>query len=346
MDGLRERLLDWIRAGGGFTSFDEAALALFARQFETNTPYRRYAEARGLTPAAVSRWQEIPAAPTDAFKFPRLPLRSFDAADTVKTFRTSGTTRDVRGEHHFDDLRFYETSVLEGWKQARIPIPENPWFLSQSIDDSRDSSLVHMFETLRFAHAPQASDRWLIDAAGAIDADRLERAAAAGKPVALFATAIGLIRFIERFPALPLPADSWIFETGGYKGLTVELDPAEFRARVAKHFSVPVGSLLNEYGMTELSSPFYAWSGETAHRGSPWTRIRVIDPETGEVRHDDQPGYLEILDLANFGSVAAIRTQDLAIARGENSFTLLGRDPGALPRGCSRRADDLLNAPR
>jgi hypothetical protein len=71
----------------------------------------------------------------------------------------------------------------------------------------------------------------------------------------------------------------------------------------------------------------------------------VIDPETGETAGHDSPGYLEILDLANLGSVAAIRTQDLAIARGDNAFTLLGRDPGALPRGCSRRSDDLLTRP-
>ena len=133
--------------------------------------------------------------------------------------------------------------------------------------------------------------------------------------------------------------------SGGYKGVSVELDPAAFRVRVAGHFSIPVDRLLNEYGMTELSSPFYAWAGEPAHRGCPWTRIRVIDPETGAESAEGEAGYLEIVDLANLGSVAAIRTQDLAIARGDNAFTLLGRDPGALPRGCSRRADDLLTRP-
>jgi hypothetical protein len=54
-------------------------------------------------------------------------------------------------------------------------------------------------------------------------------------------------------------------------------------------------------------------------------------------------GYLEIIDLANLDSVAAIRTQDFATALGEREFILHGRDPGAIARGCSRGVDDVLN---
>jgi hypothetical protein len=94
--------------------------------------------------------------------------------------------------------------------------------------------------------------------------------------------------------------------------------------------------------MTELSSQFYRWADEEAHRGPFWARARVIDPERGRLAAAGAVGYLEIVDLANLGSVAAIRTQDLAIARGDSEFVLLGRDPAALPRGCSRATDDLL----
>ena len=40
-------------------------------------------------------------------------------------------------------------------------------------------------------------------------------------------------------------------------------------------------------------------------------------------------------------AVLAIETQDLAIRR-ERGFELHGRDPAALPRGCSRAADEAL----
>ncbi len=340
MEPLRQRLLDWMKGSGGFSSFDEAACEVFRYQFERNAAYRAYARALGRTPTTAESWQQIPAVPTDAFKLRNFPLACFSSGDLVKVFRTSGTTREIRGEHWFRDLSLYENSILEGWRHAALPAPTNPWFLSQSPDDAPDSSLVHMLSTLQRHHAPAAQDRWMIDAAGKIDTSGLT---SESKPIALFATAIALLRCIESGKAVPLPAGSWIFETGGYKGLRVTLDPTDFKELVARSFSVPVDRILNEYGMTELSSPFYAWSGENQHRGSPWTRIRVIDPETGVPAETDQPGYLEILDLANLDSVAAIRTQDLAIARGENSFTLLGRDPGALPRGCSRRSDDLLS---
>ena len=341
MEPLRQRLLDWMRGSGGFSSFDEAACEVFRYQFEGNAAYRAYARALGRTPSTVESWQQIPAVPTDAFKLRDFPLACFPPSDSVKVFRTSGTTREVKGEHWFRDLSLYETSILEGWRHVDLPVPTNPWFLSQSPQNAPDSSLVHMFSTLQRHHLPTATGRWMIDDAGKIDTSGLT---SESTPVALFATAISLLRCIESGKALPLPTGSWIFETGGYKGLNVSLDPAAFRDLVARSFSVPVERILNEYGMTELSSPFYAWSGESHHRGSPWTRIRVIDPEAGKLADPDQPGYLEIIDLANLDSVAAIRTQDLAIARGENSFTLLGRDPGALPRGCSRRSDDLLSA--
>ncbi|MFD0894824.1 hypothetical protein KBB96_04595 [Luteolibacter ambystomatis] len=340
---LREKLLDWMHGTGAEPSFDEMALKVFRHQFELNAPYRRYSSALGRTPETLTGWQEIPAVPTDAFKLTRHPLRCFPAGAVQAVFRTSGTTRDIRGEHAFEDLTLYETSIIRGWERIGLPVPVNPWFLSQSPADAPDSSLVHMFGTLQQAHAPLARDRWLIDSTGRIDPAPLAEAVAKGEPITLFSTALGLLRMIESRQAVPLPPGSWIFETGGYKGVKVELEPAAFRALVAERFAIKPSKLLNEYGMTELSSPFYAWNGETAHRGSPWTRIRVIDPETGRIASPGEPGYLEVVDLANLGSVAAIRTQDLAIATGENSFTLLGRDPAALPRGCSRRADDLLN---
>jgi hypothetical protein len=73
-------------------------------------------------------------------------------------------------------------------------------------------------------------------------------------------------------------------------------------------------------------------------------KIRVLDPETDRDVQVGEMGYLVIYDLANSDSVCAIRTQDLAIYHDEYSFTLIGRDPSALPRGCSRSIDDTLNS--
>ena len=333
---LKERLLAWMRGdAGAFGSFNEAALAVFGHQFERNSSYRRYCEALGVK-GPLTDWTDIPALPTDAFKFPAHPPRCFPQEEVVKYFLTSGTTRDVRGRHDFDDLALYETSIMVGWKQLGLPDIANPWFLSQSPDVVPHSSLAHMFGVM---DRPHSTKRWMIDPEGVIHSKGLET----GEPIQLFSTALALLKMSESHPPVALAEGSWIFETGGYKGLREALDPELFRGKVAEHFGVPTAQILNEYSMTELSSQFYRWPDEPAHRGPEWTRIRVVNPETGKAADEGEPGYLEIIDLANLGSVAAIRTQDLAIARGDSSFTLLGRDPGALPRGCSRATDDLLS---
>ncbi len=328
--------MGWI-TGRTVLPFGDMALEVFRHQFAENAPYRNYCLALGRDPSSVDDWRVIPALPTDAFKFPAHLPRGFPAERATRHFLTSGTTTEVRGRHEFEDLDLYHASILSGWRELRLPEIPDPWFYSQCPADAPESSLVDMFGMLG---AGAGEDCWLISAEGV---PRYPEIGSAG-PVQLFSTAIGLLRWMESGPRRALPEGSWIFETGGYKGLTDTLDPAEFRSRVAGFFGVPENRILNEYSMTELSSQFYRWPDEPGHRGPSWTRIRVTDPETGRPAAEGEVGYLEIIDLANLGSVAAIRTQDLAIARGDSSFTLLGRDPGALPRGCSRGTDDLLRA--
>jgi hypothetical protein len=67
----------------------------------------------------------------------------------------------------------------------------------------------------------------------------------------------------------------------------------------------------------------------------------VIDPETGDECSDGETGVLRVFDLANVGSCCVLQTRDLAIRR-DAHFELIGRDPAALPRGCSRSADEIL----
>lgn len=325
--------MEWIGGdAGGAARFDEMALEVFRHQYAENRPYRAYCGALGKGPESVEDWRGIPALPTDAFKFPEFLPRSFPEGRARRHFLTSGTTTEVRGRHEFEDLDLYEASILAGWREVGLPEISNPWFFSQGPDLAAESSLVWMFDVLR-RKAGAGPERWMLEG-GKPDAD--------GGAVEIFSTAIGLLRWMEEGGKMRLPEGSWIFETGGYKGLTETLEPVVFRRKVAEFFGVGEERILNEYSMTELSSQFYRWGDEETHRGPFWTRVRVVDPETGKAAAEGEAGYLEIVDLVNLGSVAAVRTQDLAVARGDSEFVLLGRDPGALPRGCSRAADDLL----
>jgi hypothetical protein len=68
----------------------------------------------------------------------------------------------------------------------------------------------------------------------------------------------------------------------------------------------------------------------------------IMNPNTNTEASPGEVGLLRIFDLANMWSVMAVQTQDLAVAQANEGFLLLGRDPSALPRGCSRAMDELI----
>ncbi|MBC7980155.1 MAG: hypothetical protein H7Y36_06290 [Armatimonadetes bacterium] len=334
---LKQSLLAWMRGGNG--CFEELALAVFAYQFEKNPPYRRYCEALGRVPEKVASWLEIPAVPTDVFKLEGVGLRCFGQEEIAGYFLTSGTTREVKGRHEYAGLEMVEAAVLGGWRERGLPEVNRPWFFSQRVEAARHSSLVRMFATL--ARGTEAE--WLIDGQGRMDVERFMRREDQGA-VEVFGTSLGLLRACELMERAALPEGSWIFETGGSKGLRESLTAEEVREKLSASFGVPAGRILNEYGMTELSSQFYRWGNEETHKGPPWVGVRVVNVETGELAKSGELGYLEIVDLANLETVLAVRTQDLAVAVGEREFVLVGRDPGAVNRGCSRGVEEVLAA--
>lgn len=327
---LRERLLDWMRGGDG--NFAQISLEVFAHQFRENTPYRNYCEALRKSPRNVNKWQEIPTVPTDVFKSPDIPLRCFPSEEISGHFLTSGTTREVKGKHQYRSLDLYEASALGTWRELNLPPLDQTFLFSQSPSASPHSSLIRMFAML----APLGT--WLIAPDGSFDIGKFHPT----QPSAILGTSIALLKACDEMPALTLPEGSWIFETGGSKGLKKSFTPAEVRQRLSAHFNIPESRILNEYGMTELFSQFYKWGDEETHKAPPWTAIRILDVHTGKPAAQGSPGYLEIIDLANLDTISAIRTQDIAIAHSDREFTLLGRDPNAIARGCSRGVDDIL----
>jgi len=332
---LKSRLLDWM--GGGKGDFAELSLEVFRHQFSANAAYRNYCEALGKTPETITSWREIPAVPTDAFKLPGVALRGFPESETIGHFLTSGTTTETKGKHEFRDLGLYEASVRGTWQLLGLPEIRRPWFFSQRPADNPHSSLVRMFEILSW-RAVLPGGLWLIDSEGKLQLEKF----LPEQPAALLGTSLALLRACDEMAPIELPDGSWIFETGGSKGLRKSFTTAEVRARLSAHFGVPESRILNEYGMTELFSQFYKWGDAQTHTGPPWTGVRVTDVHTGAAAATGGIGYLEIIDLANLDTVAAIRTQDLAIAVGDREFILIGRDPAAIARGCSRGVEDVL----
>jgi len=321
------------------SSIDDACfLRLFQHQAELNPAYSAYLKAGKINPVDITTWIDIPAIPTDAFKSSSNPTCLDLSSENVTTFLTSGTTTDIRGSHHFLTTKLYEQSILSGWESLDIPeLHSDTLFLTPSAEEAPNSSLSHMMETLKSRLAPDA--RFLLSE-GELDMGDFRKAAQSGKPISLIGTALAFLQLFENLAesseSFTLPKGSWAMETGGYKGTNKSLTKEELYHQFSKYLGLEEKDIWNEYSMTELSSQFYTKGIGAPHKGPAWTRIKVISPETMQPVKSGEMGYLVIYDLANYDSCLAIMTQDLAIYHDERSFTLIGRDSSALPRGCSR----------
>ncbi len=167
-----------------------------------------------------------------------------------------------------------------------------------------------------------------------------------GRP-SLLGTAFSLVELVEGLDRLQLsfrlPAGSVVFETGGFKGRGRELERAALEAALATRLGVAPDQIVREYGMTELTSHFYAGrsaAGLEPFTAPPWVRFRVLDPATLDEAEAGAAGLLAIFDLANVGSALHVLTEDLAVAAG-GGFHLAGRAAGAELRGCSLLSEEL-----
>jgi hypothetical protein len=339
-----QRFLREVR-GGADPARRDALLAEVARWQAEHVPVvgRLAAARRARFDAGPDGW---PALPTDVFRFAR--VCSHDPADDVRVFRTSGTTSGARGVHAFRDLRLYDLAaslaashaLFRGRRMRLVIVAPRP-------HEAPDSSLSYMLGRFEAWFATQA--HWIWNN-GAIDLDEFENARAAGEPIALLGTSFALVHLCDALGEVPrpLPECSLVMQTGGLKGRSRQVAPAQMRAMLSACFAVPLHRIVSEYGMTELSSQMYGRGilDGAAHEPERlwvpgWVRATPVDPETLRPVPEGEPGLLRIDDLANLDSVCSIQTADLARREGD-SIVLLGRAPGATPRGCSLAIEEAL----
>lgn len=338
--------------------FDGLARRVLEHQWERNPVFARFCEARGVQPGSWSSWRDIPPVPARAFR--ERALVSSGPAEAV--FRTSGTTGGgaKRGEHRVPDLSLYHASMLPNFKAHLLP--DGACLPMISLIPSRrevpDSSLSHMIGVVEDELAPETS--YFVDRDGRLDErglrSALGEAEGAGEPVLVVGTAFAFVHLLDALAAdgirFRLPAGSRVMETGGFKGRARTVPRAELYEAIHDRLGIPPAWIVNEYGMTELLSQFYepVLAGRARlHRPPPWVRTRVLDPATLEALPTGREGLLCHFDLANLGSVCCLLTEDLGMEPPEaegDGFHVLGRNPGAEPRGCSLAMDDLMTAVR
>lgn len=342
-------------------AFNAVALRVFASQYERNAPYAAFCSRRGRTPGNVAHWTAIPAVPTAAFK--EVELVAGDPAVAEAVFRTSGTTRgaEKRGVHYVMDLSLYHASLIPSFAACVLPDGADLMMLSLVPPAAAmpDSSLAHMIDVV-MDRLGSAGSAHCASVADGIDHARLtgmlREAERGATPVCLLGTSFAFVHWLDELTRtgerFRLPTGSRLMDTGGYKGHGRRVDEAVLRDTYSDMLGLPSTHCVNEYGMTEMLSQFYDSALRDALAGRedvrrkllpPWVRTRVVDPETLEPLPPGEQGLLQHFDLANAGSVMAIQTEDIAVAEA-GGFRLLGRAPGAVPRGCSIAMDLLLDA--
>lgn len=351
---LRERCVELIDRLADGTRNDAARDLLIsdvlAWQARSVPPYAKLVAAHG---SAI----DLPALPTEVFRFARVAAHPPEL--DARVFRTSGTTAAPRGAHHLRELDLYDRAAHAAARHALFPdLPRMRLVLvAPPVHEAPESSLSYMLD--RFADwFGSTRSTWAVrddrlDLSPVIGA--LEEATAAGEPVALLGTSFGFVHLIDGLAGrtFALRPRSRIMQTGGFKGRSRELSPQAMRALLCATFGVPEELVIAEYGMTEMSSQLYentlrdALMGDDAgpRRICPpgWVRAVPVDPETLVHVPAGEVGVLRVDDLANLDTACAIQTADLARAVSDG-VELLGRAPGATPRGCSLTMDAVLGA--
>ena len=274
------------------------------------------------------------------------------AGPARETFRSSGTTGGERSVHEHPFPELYRAAIDASFPAFRLPTGTKPVMLAlvPTRQQRPDSSLGFMVDHVLSQWGAPGST-YAFGARGVDFAAARSWLAARQRdhrPALILATGLALadlLAFLQRMDLrLRLPVGSAVFVTGGNKGRTRELGGEERLRLLGEYLALPAERVVGEYGMTELSSQCYSRAllgGELDLYFAPhWMRVRLLDPETLAEVPPGTPGLVALFDLANLGSALHLATADLGVASGEG-FRLLGRLPGAEPRGCSLLVEEL-----
>ena len=341
---------------------DALLLSLFHLQVQTIPTYGALVALRGVTPESVVAWQQIPCAPSVAFKHnPMATLAAIAAPAAV--FATSGTTDGAPGRVYLAETTLYDAAALATFRHFVAPQADDfgrfrCLSLVPTAASRPESSLGHMVRVVagHFGDRGGALGEFVgtTGDAGHIAVHAFcaacTEAAADGTPVLLFATSVALAILLGQLPAgwrVALPPGSRLMDTGGSKGRTLDVERAAQHGELVARFGLQPVALVGEFGMTELSSQRYEPTLRAAllrepppprhYVAPPWLRSRVLRVDGGIPQSPcavGEPGLVAHLDLANLDTCAFVQTADLGSLDAAGGLTLFGRLPTAELRGC------------
>lgn len=307
-------------------SFENIALSLFHYQATHNPLYRQYIDLLGIDKARITSIHEIPCLPISFFKHHRIQTGMWKPE---AEFHSSGTTGQTVSRHLVHDLPFYQKNAERCFSQF-FGSPEGYHFLAllPSYLERSESSLIAMMNHLIVRSGSPFSGYYLHDYPRLInDAERLRDQD--GK-VMIWGVTYALLELAERYH--PDLSHCTIVETGGMKGRRPEMTRDELHKILCE--SLNVGKIASEYGMTELQSQAYSLQNGDFFC-PPGMKALTRDVTDPLERGISGPGALNIIDLANFHSIAFLETEDMGKINNDGSFSVVGRMDNSDVRGCN-----------
>ena len=303
-------------------NFNEIALKIFRFQAKNNLVYAQYLNLIDQEASKIDHYTQIPCLPITFFKTHKVVSGDFESA---LIFESSSTTGMGVSKNYLQNVSQYHHNCLQIIEQKLGDIREYEIFgLLPNYLERQHSSLVSMVEFL-MQHNKQDDGFYLYNHEALLD-----RINTSTKKILLFGVSFALLDFAEQHTTTK---EITVIETGGMKGRKKEITKEEVYTELKTAFIK--GTIISEYGMTELLSQAYS-NDIGIYTGPSWMKVLPRadnDPLSHAVA--GQSAALNIIDLANLHSCCFIATDDLGKVHHNGQFEVLGRLDYADIRGCS-----------
>jgi hypothetical protein len=309
-------------------TFDDIALELFQFQAVNNPVYAQFIHAVGIRPSAVTTVESIPFLPIRFFKSHVIKSSSWQEQHF---FTSSGTTGMQTSRHAVYDTNAYRHHAQLLFEKQFGPLTQyHVLALLPSYIEQGQSSLVSMIDHFIKETQSSHSGFYLHNYEKLVaDVEHLEKST--DRKVLVWGVTYALLEVAEEF------APDWssvlVFETGGMKGRRKEITREALHDQLISQMGLH--SVFSEYGMTELFSQAYTQGGT---QFLPGRSMKVIIRDlTDPLRRGllKETGGINVIDLANFSTVAFIETEDIGKISENGTFEVLGRMDNSDVRGCN-----------
>lgn len=307
-------------------SFQNIAISLFQHQATHNPIYSQYIQNLSIEVKKVDSLDKIPYLPISFFKSKIIKTGNWQ---DETYFSSSGTTGMTTSRHYLPNVKFYLEHAEKCFSYFFGDLTNYHFlaFLPSYLERSNSSLIAMMDSFIIKSRSPYSGfylhniDKLLTD---------LNLLRNQPKKVILWGVSFALLELAEKYQ--PDLSHCLIFETGGMKGRRKEITRHELHLALQKGLNV--GSIYSEYGMTELLSQAYA-KGDMFNC-PPYMKITARDiTDPFKIGLVEETGALNVIDLANYHSIAFIETEDIGKVLPNGSFEVLGRLDNSEIRGCN-----------